>query len=80
MVWEGETETLFPTGPTPLSTERDGAGLPEMDQERVDDWPWVIVDGEKMKEEMVGAVLVEPPPPPLSLVSADLKAFIDPTP
>ena len=33
-----------------------GAGLPDTDQERVDDWPELMEAGDAKKEEIVGTV------------------------
>ena len=51
----GETTTEEPfTVPTPGLMETDGAGLPDTDQERVDELPLAIVEGEAVNEEMCG--------------------------
>lgn len=52
----GETKTLEPeTAPIPWLILRVGAGEPETDQDKVDEEPFVIVVGDAVKEEMIGA-------------------------
>ena len=45
------------TAPMALLMERVGAGLPDTDQERVEDWPEVMEEGVATKDEMTGAAV-----------------------
>ena len=56
VVTEGETdlEVRFVTEPMPLSIDKEVA--PETVQDRVEDWPEVMEEGEAVKEEMAGAL------------------------
>lgn len=52
----GETVVELPVTVPMLDIDRVGVGVPEMDQERVDDCPWLIDEGEAENKEMEGGV------------------------
>src|SRR5436853_164337 len=52
----GETDLEVPMT-APLLMERVGVGLPDTDQERVEDWPEVMEEGAAVKDEMTGAAV-----------------------
>ena len=55
---DGEIDRELPvTAPMLLSSERVGAGLPDTDQERTEDWPELMEEGVATKDEMTGAAV-----------------------